>query len=160
GDDPRRPGCGLVSGAARSTSAPLHRALTCVIIHPMPELPDVVAYLDALRPRVVGARLRRVQVRSPFLVRSVAPPLDDGVGRVCGDVTRLGKRIVLVFEGDYFLAIHLMIAGRLMWKAPEAKPTGRVDQAALNFDTGALVVIEASPKKRAALHAVAGWEAL
>jgi formamidopyrimidine-DNA glycosylase len=126
----------------------------------VPELPDVTVYLDALRPRVVGRLLERIVVRSPFLVRTFEPPVDACERRPVEGVGRLGKRIVLTLEGDLFLVLHLMIAGRLRWKEPGARPGGKIDLAALSFGSGTLVVTEASPKKRASLHVVSGRAAL
>jgi formamidopyrimidine-DNA glycosylase len=122
----------------------------------MPELPDLEAYRAALAARVVGQELRGVRLASPFLLRTVEPPLGDAVGRRVVDVRRVGKRLVLSLDGDLHLALHLMVAGRLRWKPPGAKPPGRVGLAAFAFDAGTLVVTEASTKKRAALHVVAG----
>jgi formamidopyrimidine-DNA glycosylase len=131
-----------------------HRALE------MPELPDVTIYIEALRPRVVGQPLERVRLASPFVLRSVEPPLAALVGRRVADVRRLGKRIVLCFAGDLYAVIHLMIAGRLRWERRGAKPPGRIGLAAFDFPTGTLLLTEASPKKRAALHVVRGAAAL
>jgi formamidopyrimidine-DNA glycosylase len=122
----------------------------------MPELPDVTIYVEALQARVVGQRLERVRLASPFVLRSVDPPLAAAHGRqVCG-VRRLGKRIVLALDGDLFLVIHLMIAGRLRWERHGAKPPGKIGVAAFDFANGTLLLTEASPKKRAALHLVRG----
>jgi formamidopyrimidine-DNA glycosylase len=122
----------------------------------MPELPDVVAYLEALRPRIVGARLERVRVLHPFLLRSVQPPLSDVVGRPVTDLRRLGKRLVIVLEGERFIVLHLMIAGRLHWKAAGARPPGKIGLAAFDFSTGTLLLTEAGTKRRAALYLVQG----
>src|SRR5262245_40513323 len=127
----------------------------------MPELPDVVVYLEALAPRVVGQPLERVRLASPFLLRSVAPPLSSAEGKRVVGLRRLGKRIVLALEGELFLVIHLMIAGRLRWKprkageAPAPVPK-KVGLAAFDFPAGTLLLTEASPKKRASLYLVAG----
>jgi len=130
----------------------------------VPELPDVTVYLDALRPRIVGRALEGVTIRSPFFLRTFEPPVEACLGRRVEGVERLGKRIVVALEpraqSDLFLVIHLMIAGRLRWKDPGAKPTGKIDLAALSFDSGTLIITEASPKKRASLHIVAGRAAL
>jgi formamidopyrimidine-DNA glycosylase len=126
----------------------------------VPELPDITVYQWALRPRIVGRVLERVIVKSPFLLRSVEPPLESCEGRRVEGVKRLGKRIVLGLEADRFLVIHLMIAGRLRWKERGAKPGGKIDLAALQFESGTLVITEASQKKRASLHVVAGRTAL
>jgi formamidopyrimidine-DNA glycosylase len=122
----------------------------------MPELPDVTIYLDALRARVVGQPLERVRLASPFVLRSVEPPIGVLVGRRVDDLRRLGKRIVLCFDGDLYAVIHLMIAGRLRWEKRGAKPPGRIGLAAFDFPNGTLLLTEASPKKRAALYVVRG----
>jgi formamidopyrimidine-DNA glycosylase len=126
----------------------------------MPELPDVTIYLDALRPRLVGQPLERVRLTSPFVLRSVEPPIAALIGCRVVDLRRLGKRIVLCFEGDRYAVIHLMIAGRLRWEKRGAKPPGKIGLAAFDFPTGTLLLTEASPKKRAALHVVGGAAAL
>jgi formamidopyrimidine-DNA glycosylase len=122
----------------------------------MPELPDIENYLRALEPRVLGAPLERVRLKSPFLLRSVTPPLSAVEGRDVSGLRRLGKRIVFAFEGKLFLVLHLMIAGRLRWRQPGAKPPGRMGLAAFDFPKGTLILTEASKKKRASLHVVAG----
>jgi formamidopyrimidine-DNA glycosylase len=126
----------------------------------MPELPDVELYLHALRPRIVGARLTRARVASPFLLRTVEPSIRDAEGRVVSDISRLGKRIVWQMEGDLFVVIHLMIAGRLRWKPPASPIPGRVGLAAFDFDTGTLLLTEAGAKRRASLHVVRGRDGL
>jgi formamidopyrimidine-DNA glycosylase len=126
----------------------------------MPELPDIVLYIDRLAARVVGSELVRVRLASPFLLRSVDPPLGDAAGRRVGGVERLGKRIVLALDGELFLVLHLMIAGRLRWAEAGARIPGRVGLGALDFGGGTLIVTEASSKKRASLHLVRGREAL
>jgi formamidopyrimidine-DNA glycosylase len=126
----------------------------------MPELPDVTIYLEALRPRVVGQALERVRLASPFVLRSVDPPLSALTGRRVADLQRLGKRIVLGFGDDLYAVIHLMIAGRLRWEKRGAKPPGKIGLAAFDFPTGTLLLTEASPKKRAALYVVRGAAAL
>jgi formamidopyrimidine-DNA glycosylase len=126
----------------------------------MPELPDIVVYLDALAPRVVGRRLLAVDVRSPFLVRSVEPPLVALHDRRIADVQRIGKRIVLAFEGDLYAVLHLMIAGRLHWKASGALPRGRTTLAGFRFDDGLLVLTEAGSRRRASLSVTSGAGAL
>ena len=127
----------------------------------MPELPDVVVYLEALAPRVLGQQLERVRLASPFLLRSVSPPLSSVEGKQVEALRRLGKRIVLALDGELFLVIHLMIAGRLRWKPrkagePPATVPKKVGLAAFDFPTGTLLLTEASPKKRASLYLVAG----
>jgi len=126
----------------------------------MPELPDVTVYVEALRERVVGARLERLRLVNPFVLRSVDPPLSDVVGRAVTGVSRLGKRIVLALPDERFVVIHLMIAGRLHWKAAGARPPGKIGVAAFDFSTGTLVMTEAGTKKRAAIHLVRGAGAL
>lgn len=119
----------------------------------MPELPDVTVYLEALERRVVGRALRSVRVRSPFLVRTYEPPVEEAEGRVCVGVERVGKRIVLEMERDLFLVLHLMIAGRLRWTDGAEKGTGgKIEQARFMFDNGTLTLTEAGTKKRASLH--------
>src|SRR5687768_6937045 len=126
----------------------------------MPELPDVTVYVEALRERVVGADLQRVRFATPFVLRSVDPSVNDVVGRTVTEVRRLGKRIVLALAGERFVVIHLMIAGRLHWKAAGAKPPGRIGMAAFDFSTGTLIMTEAGTKRRAAIHLVRGEAAL
>jgi formamidopyrimidine-DNA glycosylase len=129
----------------------------------MPELPDIEAYLSALRPRVVDKVVRGITIMSPFVLRTFDPPIESAEGRSVSGVERLGKRIVLKLEGDLFLVIHLMIAGRLRWDAPPlgAKmPEPRISLARLRFDTGGLRLTEASTQKRASIHLVRGVDAL
>jgi formamidopyrimidine-DNA glycosylase len=127
----------------------------------VPELPDVVVYIERLAPRVVGEILARVRIINPFVLRSVDPPITAADGRRVTGVRRLGKRIVLVLDGDLFIVIHLMIAGRLRWRAPGAKPVGgKLAQAAFEFATGTLYLTEAGSKRRASIHLVAGDAAL
>jgi formamidopyrimidine-DNA glycosylase len=126
----------------------------------MPELPDIEVYLDALRTRIQGQPLEGARLASPFLLRTVEPPLASFVGRRVQELRRLGKRIVMVFEGQLFLVLHLMIAGRLHWKERGAKVPGKVGLAAFDFPTGTLVLTEAGTKKRASLHLVQGEAAL
>src|SRR3989442_2700351 len=126
----------------------------------MPELTDVTVYVEALRERVVGGRLERLRLFTPFVMCSVDPPLSDVVGRAVTGVSRLGKRIVLGLQDQRFVVIHLMIAGRLHWKAAGARPPGKIGVAAFDFSTGTLVMTEAGTKKRAALHLLPGPGAL
>ncbi len=126
----------------------------------MPELPDVEVYAEAVGARTVGRPIRRVRIGNPFVVRSADPPISEAVGRRVTAVRRLGKRIVLALEGDLFLAIHLMIAGRLHWKEAGARLPGRVGLAAIDLDDGSLVLTEAGTKRRAAIHLVRGEAAL
>lgn len=120
----------------------------------MPELPDILVYLDALRHHVVGKRLNDVVVRGPALLRSVDPPLDAFDAHVLTVVSRIGKRIVLHFDSGAALVIHLMIAGRLLWRDERVRPTGRNDLAAFRFENGTLMLTEAGTKHRATLTAV------
>ena len=126
----------------------------------MPELPDVAAYLVALEPRVVGKPLLSVRIASPFLLRTFDPPIAAVEGRTVRAVSRLGKRIVFELDGDLFLVLHLMIAGRLHWKAPGARVAGRTSLAAFDFPGGVLLLTEAGSKKRVSLHFVRGEAAL
>jgi formamidopyrimidine-DNA glycosylase len=126
----------------------------------MPELPDIEVYLDALRSRILGQPLEGARRGSPFLLRTVEPPLSSLVGRRVEDLRRLGKRIAIGFEGDLFAVLHLMIAGRLHWKPRGAKVPGKVGLAAFDFPTGTLVLTETGSKKRVSLHLVQGEEAL
>jgi formamidopyrimidine-DNA glycosylase len=118
----------------------------------MPELPDIVVYIEALERRVAERTLDDVRLRSPFLLRSVEPPLSAARGRVVAGLRRMGKRIVFALEGDLFLVLHLMIAGRLHWKPRGAKIPGRLGLAAFDFPGGTLLLTEAGTKKRASLH--------
>jgi formamidopyrimidine-DNA glycosylase len=126
----------------------------------MPELPDITVYVEALQARVAAARLERVRLASPFVLRSVDPPISEANGRAVTGLRRVGKRIVIMLDGDLYLSIHLMIAGRLHWKAAGAKVPGKVGLAALDFSTGTLTLTEAGTKKRAAIHMLKGEEAL
>jgi formamidopyrimidine-DNA glycosylase len=126
----------------------------------VPELPDVTVYLEALALRIVGARLERVRLLTPFLLRSVDPPVSAVSGKAVTGLRRLGKRLVIGLENELFLVIHLMIAGRLHWKATGAKPPGKIGLAAFDFSTGTLVMTEAGTKKRASLEVVRGETAL
>jgi len=126
----------------------------------MPELPDVSVYLERLTVKIVGQRLERVKIGHPFLLRTVAPPISAVEDRTVIGVERLGKRIVLAFEGDLFLVIHLMIAGRLRWLAPDKKAAARNALAFFEFATGTLALTEAGKQRRASLHVVAGRTAL
>ena len=126
----------------------------------MPELPDITVYCDALRTRVVGQPLERVHIVSSFLLRTFEPPIDAVEGKPVRDVRRLGKRIVLCFDDELFLVLHLMIAGRFRWAKVGAKPPGKIGLAAFAFPTGTLLLTEASQKKRASLHVVKSEAAL
>jgi formamidopyrimidine-DNA glycosylase len=122
----------------------------------VPELPDIVVYCESLASRVVGATLERVRIASPNLLRTVEPPLESTEGRTVRDVRRMGKRIVVALEGDLFLVLHLMIAGRLHWRPAGAKVPGKIGLAAFELSTGTLVLTEAAKARRASLHVVAG----
>jgi formamidopyrimidine-DNA glycosylase len=126
----------------------------------MPELPDIAAYLAALEPRIVGQRVEHVRLASPFLLRTVQPPVADLEGRLVRELRRIGKRIAIGVEGDLWLVLHLMIAGRLHWRPPQAKLAGRKSLAAFDFSTGTLVLTEAGTKHRASLSVFSGEEAL
>jgi formamidopyrimidine-DNA glycosylase len=126
----------------------------------MPELPDIAAYMTALQPRIVGQRIEHVRLASPFLLRTVQPPVTDVEGRLVRELRRIGKRIAIGVEGDLWLVLHLMIAGRLHWRARQAKLAGRKSLAAFDFPTGSLVLTEAGTKHRASLSVLAGEEAL
>jgi formamidopyrimidine-DNA glycosylase len=126
----------------------------------VPELPDIAVYVEALSARIQGAPLERVRLGSPFLLRSAEPPISEAAGRRLVAVRRQGKRIVLALEGELFLALHLMIAGRLHWKEQGVKLPGRVGLAAFDFPDGTLTLTEAGSRRRAALHLVRGEAAL
>lgn len=126
----------------------------------MPELPDIAAYITALEPRIVGQPLQRIRLASPFLLRSVQPPLASAEGRAVEQIRRIGKRISIGVGNDLWLVLHLMIAGRLHWRAPAAKLAGRQSLAAFDFPNGSLVLTEAGSKHRASLHVVSGEENL
>ena len=126
----------------------------------MPELPDVAAYVSALESRVVGQPIEQIRLASPFLLRTVQPPLASVEGRVVRELRRIGKRIVIGVDGDLWLALHLMIAGRLHWRPTGAKLAGRQSLAAFDFPNGSLVLTEAGSKRRASLHVFADEESL
>jgi formamidopyrimidine-DNA glycosylase len=126
----------------------------------MPEIPDVVVYIEALESRVVGQVLDRLRVASPFLLRTVEPAICLVEGKTVRSVRRLGKRIVFCLADDLFIVLHLMIAGRLHWKQRGVKMRRKVDLAAFDFSTGTLVLTEAGNKKRGSLHLVRGEAAL
>ena len=126
----------------------------------MPELPDITLYMERLRPRVQGQVLEKLQIASPFLLRTVDPPSLELEGRCVNDFQRLGKRIVWCFDDELYLVMHLMIAGRLHWKPPGAKLPGKIGLAAFHFATGTLTLTEAGSKRRASLHVVRGQAAL
>ena len=126
----------------------------------MPELPDIAAYLHGLETRILGQPLLRVRLASPFLLRTVNPPLGNVEGRRVRELRRIGKRIAIGVEGELWLVLHLMIAGRLHWKAPEIRLAGRQNLVAFDFPNGSLVLTEAGSKRRASLHVVEGEEGL
>jgi formamidopyrimidine-DNA glycosylase len=126
----------------------------------MPELPDIAAYISALEPRIVAQPLIRVRLASPFLLRTAQPPIKSVEGRVVRELRRIGKRIAMGVEGDLWLVLHLMIAGRLHWRLQGAKLAGRQSLAAFDFPNGSLVLTEAGTKHRASLHVLAGEEDL
>jgi formamidopyrimidine-DNA glycosylase len=126
----------------------------------MPELPDITVYLDALERRVVGHSMWRVQLVSPFVLRSVDPPISEVGGKVVRTLRRIGKRIVFVLDDDLFLVIHLMVAGRFRWYDKTPKLSRRLALAAIEFDVGTLVLTEAGTKRRASIYLVRGEDAL
>ncbi len=126
----------------------------------MPELPDIIVYQEALSRRVTGTTLERVRLSSPFLLRTVEPPIESVEGRGVAGVERMGKRLVLALEGELFLVLHLMIAGRLHWKDKGAQPPKKVGLAAFDFTTGTLTLTEAGSRRRAALHLLGSRAAL
>jgi formamidopyrimidine-DNA glycosylase len=126
----------------------------------MPELPDIAAYISALEARIVGEPLKAVRVANPFLLRTVDPPIADVEGHVVRELRRIGKRIAIGFDNDLWLVLHLMIAGRLHWRPPGVKLTGRQNLAAFDFTSGSLVLTEAGSKRRASLQVLRGEEGL
>jgi formamidopyrimidine-DNA glycosylase len=126
----------------------------------MPELPDIAAYISALETRIVARPIERVRLVSPFLLRTVQPPVTNVEGRTVRELRRIGKRIAIGVDGDVWLVLHLMIAGRLHWRLPGAKLSGRQNLAALDFPNGSLVLTEAGTKRRASLHVLTGEEGL
>ena len=128
----------------------------------MPELPDIEAYIAALRPRIMSQPIQRLRILGPSILRTFEPSIETAEGRVVGDLSRIGKRIVLHLDGPGELAvvIHLMIAGRFQWKEVGAKPPGKITSAVFAFPSGTLILTEAGTKKRAQLHLVSGKAAL
>ena len=126
----------------------------------MPELPDIKAYIAAMEPRLMGQRLDRIRLVNPFLLRTVEPRIADAEGRRVTELRRIGKRIAIGVEGDLWLVLHLMIAGRLHWKGAGAKLTGRQNLASFDFPAGSLTLTEAGAKRRASLHVLSGEEGL
>jgi len=126
----------------------------------MPELPDIAAYISALEPRILGQTLEQVRLASAFLLRTVDPPLSSVEGRTVHNLRRIGKRIAIGVDGELWLVLHLMIAGRLHWRPPQVRLSGRQSLAAFDFPSGSLVLTEAGSKRRASLHVIRGEEAL
>jgi len=126
----------------------------------VPELPDIVVYLEAIERRALGSTLSRLEILNPFVLRTVEPSAEAFAGRRLTSLSRVGKRLVLGFDGDLAMVVHLMIAGRLRWLAPTRKPPGRISLAALRFEDGALILTEAGSKRRASLHLVRAGEGL
>jgi formamidopyrimidine-DNA glycosylase len=126
----------------------------------MPELPDIAAYISALELRIVGQPLQRIRIASPFLLRTVQPPVQNLEGRTVRELRRIGKRIAIGLQDDLWLVLHLMIAGRLHWRPRAAKLAGRNSLAAFDFPNGSLVLTEAGSKRRASLHVLSGQEGL
>src|SRR5882762_5039002 len=126
----------------------------------MPELPDITIYIEALERRVLGQSPTNIRIASPFLLRTVTPPLNSVIGKRVSSLRRLGKRIAFGFENELWLVLHLMIAGRLHWRQPGAKLAGKQNMAVFDFSNGSLILTEAGTKKRASLHLVQGEQAL
>src|SRR4029077_5732352 len=126
----------------------------------MAELLDIAAYLSALKPRILGQRIEKVRLASPFLLRTVKPPLTDVEGRLVRELRRIGKRIAIGIEGDLWLVLHLMIAGRLHWRPRGAQLKGRQSLAAFDFFNGSLLLTEAGTTHRASLHVLTGEQGL
>lgn len=126
----------------------------------MPELPDVTVYIEALSTRILDHELRRVLVKGPFLLRSVTPSLSETFGRKVRVIRRIGKQIAMGLDGETYLVLHLMIAGRLHWKTSSVKLTGKNALATFQFDNGTLLLTEAGTQRRAALRVVAGEDGL
>src|SRR5579859_3877680 len=126
----------------------------------MPELPDISAYITALEARIMGQTLERVRLGSVFLLRSVDPPLSAAEGCTVRGLRRIGKRIAIGLDHELWLVLHLMIAGRLHWKSPQAKLAGRNALASFDFQNGSLTLTEAGSKRRASLYVVRGEEAV
>jgi formamidopyrimidine-DNA glycosylase len=126
----------------------------------MPELPDIVIYIEALQERIAGSTLHQIQLSSPFLVRTVDPPISSLNGKRVREIRRLGKRIVFVFEDELYLVLHLMIAGRLQWKDPDSRRMGKNTLAVFEFSSGTLILTEAGSKKRASIHVIRGTTAM
>ena len=126
----------------------------------MPELPDITVYVERIAERTKGKVLEAIRFASPFVLRTAVPPIKDVFGKRVVDIGRLGKRVVFYFEDDFILVVHLMVAGRFKWEARGAKIPGKLGLAAFDFETGTLILTEASSKKRASIHLVRGKDAL
>lgn len=126
----------------------------------MPELPDILAYIEALEPRIIGQPVERIRVATPFLLRSIDPPPSAAEGRTVRQIRRIGKRIAIGLDGDLWAVLHLMIAGRLHWRPPHARLSGRQMLAAFDFPSGSLTLTEAGSKRRASLHMIRGEQNL
>src|SRR5438046_4100081 len=126
----------------------------------MPELPEIAAYITALEPRILAQPVERARLASPFLLRTAQPPITNVQGRVVRELRRIGKRIAIGVEGNLWLVLHLMIAGRLHWRPPRVRLAGRQNLAAFDFPEGTLTLTEAGTKRRASLHILSGEEAL
>jgi len=126
----------------------------------MPELPDIVAYIDALESRVIGQSLEHIRLGNPFLLRTIDPPKSELEGRTVRELRRIGKRIAIGVDGDLWLVLHLMIAGRLHWRPSPGKLAGRQNLAAFDFPNGSLTLTEAGTKRRASLHLIRGAQNL
>lgn len=126
----------------------------------MPELPDITIYIEALEKRTLGRKLNKVRLNHPFLLKTVEPPLSAVEGKPVRELRRVGKRIAIGFDNELWLVIHLMLAGRLLWKPPQFKLSGKLYLAAFDFDDGSVVFTEAGTKRRASLHVLQGEAAL
>src|SRR6266568_374488 len=144
----------------RCSPLELPSAIEACTLLVMPELPDISAYITALESRIVGEPIEHVRLASPFLLRTVEPPIASAEGRKVRELRRIGKRIAIGVEDDLWLVLHLMIAGRLHWRAVGAKLAGRNQLAAFDFPNGSLVLTEAGAKRRASLHVLKGEESL
>src|SRR6202022_710941 len=147
-------------GGDLSLAKGLQKRGHCLQACSMPELPDIAAYIRALEPRIVGQPIERVRLASPFLLRTAQPPVTNVEGRVVRELRRIGKRIAIGVQGDLWLVLHLMIAGRLHWPPRGAKLAGRQSLAAFDFPSGSLVLTEAGTTHRASLHVLTGEEGL
>jgi formamidopyrimidine-DNA glycosylase len=156
-----RYGCGYISPCAPGCgNRHCQIAVDTCNLSSVPELPDITAYLTALEPRIVGQPLVRVRLASAFLLRTAQPSITDADGQVVRELRRIGKRIAIGLDNDLWLVLHLMIAGRLHWRPPQAKLAGRNTLAAFDFPAGSLVLTEAGSKRRASLHVLKGEEGL